>query len=873
MGGPWRCALRLAWRDARRSPLRTALVALLVGLPVLAATAADVYLATYHLNPVEQFARDYGGGASAALTWQDGWAVAQTDASGADWAPAGRAPRMPSLAALRRELGTGTRIAVETTSYTAVATSAGVALGVPFVGFDATGPILRGLVHQRSGVPARTAAEVVVDPQLARDAHVGPGSVLHLLYPSRRLRVVGIASGAAWYHQDAAFTPAPPAGAAPADTTTSYVVRTAAPVTWPEVRRLNREGFVVDSRWLLRHAGSRPAAPRRPATSGSGLATGAVIVGLALLEVVLLAGPAFVLIARRQERSLALVAAAGGRGRDLRNAVLASGVVLGAVGGVGGTAAGVGLGALAVPILASHRHVAPGPLGVQPLHLVAGAAVSLATALAAAAWPAWTASRVDPVAALAGRRHRRPARRAVLPAAALVAGAGAGATLLGGVSSSATLLVAGVALLEVGLILATPLLLAALAAASRRLPLSPRLALRDAGRNRSASAPAVAAVMAATLGAVAAVVTTTSYTAHGRAGYQAVAPLGEVVVYPDTGTTAAVVRAVRETLPGRDVAAVATLDCVAGGCPPAPATPVVPPGRTERTRVGAALATAPPVVAGPAALRALIGVNDPAAVRALAAGRALVPDAWEVHHGVARFRFSSRTPVSLPATVVSRGFAPSMLILPPSLVARTGLHSLAPEVLALGGAPTHRQLEALDAALARVAVAERPGSAQNASVGMTVDVETGYQDPYLAVTAVLVVAASVVALLAAGVAAGLSLLERADELRTLEAVGGAPVLRRRMAGVHAATLAGVGTLLGAAAGLVPSLALVDRPGAAGPAWRPAGGVPRLLVDVGAPVHLVVPALPLAGLVAGIPLLAGLVMAAVTRPHRRIVPGG
>ncbi|MST35377.1 hypothetical protein GHK86_21925, partial [Acidimicrobiaceae bacterium USS-CC1] len=81
-----------------------------------------------------------------------------------------------------------------------------------------------------------------------------------------------------------------------------------------------------------------------------------------------------------------------------------------------------------------------------------------------------------------------------------------------------------------GLILATPLLLAALAAASRRLPLSPRLALRDAGRNRSASAPAVAAVMAATLGAVAAVVTTTSYTAHGRAGYQAVAPLGEVVV-------------------------------------------------------------------------------------------------------------------------------------------------------------------------------------------------------------------------------------------------------------------------------------------------------------------------------------------------------
>ena len=53
---------------------------------------------------------------------------------------------------------------------------------------------------------------------------------------------------------------------------------------------------------------------------------------MALLEVVLLAGPAFAVIARRMQRSLALMAATGATPPQARRVVLASGLVLGAAG-------------------------------------------------------------------------------------------------------------------------------------------------------------------------------------------------------------------------------------------------------------------------------------------------------------------------------------------------------------------------------------------------------------------------------------------------------------------------------------------------------------------------------------------------------------
>ncbi len=115
-------------------------------------------------------------------------------------------------------------------------------------------------------------------------------------------------------------------------------------MTWAQVRELNQSGIVVASRDVFVHP---PPADEVPAFAGAGaavsreLTVGVLIGGLALLEIVLLAGPAFAVSARRRQRQLALVAANGGTPAHVRRIVLADGVVLGLAGAVVGLTAGV----------------------------------------------------------------------------------------------------------------------------------------------------------------------------------------------------------------------------------------------------------------------------------------------------------------------------------------------------------------------------------------------------------------------------------------------------------------------------------------------------------------------------------------------------
>ena len=69
-----------------------------------------------------------------------------------------------------------------------------------------------------------------------------------------------------------------------------------------------------------------------------------LVVVMALLEVVLLAGPAFAVGARRQSRTLALMAASGGTPKQARRVILAGGLVLGGVAAVLGVVLGIGVG-------------------------------------------------------------------------------------------------------------------------------------------------------------------------------------------------------------------------------------------------------------------------------------------------------------------------------------------------------------------------------------------------------------------------------------------------------------------------------------------------------------------------------------------------
>src|SRR5690606_25241040 len=134
--------------------------------------------------------------------------------------------------------------------------------------------------------------------------------------------------------------------------------------------------------------------------------------GLAMLEVVLLAGPAFAVGARRRQRDLALVGASGGTPAQLRRIVLADGVVLGLAGAVVGLILGIAAASVSLPLLEEYlmqRRVGGWRMWPTALAAIAGAAVL--TGVLAALIPATTAARQHLVAALAGRRGITRAKR------------------------------------------------------------------------------------------------------------------------------------------------------------------------------------------------------------------------------------------------------------------------------------------------------------------------------------------------------------------------------------------------------------------------------------------------------------------------------
>ena len=132
-------------------------------------------------------------------------------------------------------------------------------------------------------------------------------------------------------------------------------------------------------------------------------ALAAVIVGLGLLEVVLLAGTAFAVGARRQTRALGLVAATGGSARDVRRIVLAQGLVLGALGAAGGVAVGALLAVAGRPLWESFEGAELAGWRFGPWEVAGAALVGLLSGLAAAIVPALGAGRMRTVDALAGR--------------------------------------------------------------------------------------------------------------------------------------------------------------------------------------------------------------------------------------------------------------------------------------------------------------------------------------------------------------------------------------------------------------------------------------------------------------------------------------
>ena len=222
-----------------------------------------------------------------------------------------------------------------------------------------------------------------------------------------------------------------------------------------------------------------------------------VVVTLAMALVCLIAAAGFVVVAQRRQRQLGLLAAIGATERHLRLVVVANGAIVGATAAVVGGALGIvgWLGAApAIETGIGHRV----DRWALPWGLIAEClAIAVVAATAAAWWPARAVTRVPVMEALSRRPSRPlPVQRSLLLAAGLVA-VGVGAITAARTTSEhvrALPLIAGVLALVVGVVLAAPAAIRALAAPAARLPLASRLALRDLVRYQSRAAAALAAI-------------------------------------------------------------------------------------------------------------------------------------------------------------------------------------------------------------------------------------------------------------------------------------------------------------------------------------------------------------------------------------------
>ena len=884
--GGWRVALRLARRDSWRGKGRALLVVLLIALPVATVSGVIVYAAADQADRshVRQALLSLGTAADARVMLGSGRVVQTPSLS--SWTSSGDAVSTPDL--VRAALPAGSRTVSTGTSSSVVLESGPWGVVSNIAVQEVRDPLNAARWTVTEGRLPQSASEVALLGRDLRRLQAGLGSSVTVTTTvgagaTRTLTVVG-AVDLPWQGAGGVVLP----GVLPADPgmsdTAELLVDSPTPPTWTDVRRLNALGAVVAARGVLADpppfcdpdrlcldtaeapddTGSSVPSDLQVAEAARVAALGAVVLVLVVLQVALLAGPAFAVQLRRRQRELGLLGASGGDAAALRRTVLASGVVLGAVGATLGVALGWGAVWLVGVPLASLPVVQEGrmPQGVPPLpwYVVAVAMIGVVSAMTAALIPAVMAGRGDVVDTLRGRRPLPPVRTRT-PLVGLVLGAVGIALLLygrgvGGFSTDPLILGVGLIAGELGLVLVMPWLVVQLGRVGRFLPLTPRLAVRDAGRHRLRTATAACAIAAAAAAAVATSTWATSQRLQvDSSGTPYVAGSLPVSFSPSydatvlSATAADVRRAVDAAAPGsvsvtllnvgprsqdpRSLAAgsYGALDCAQpdGAVPPTSADgagqlmpcgqrPASGPGQANTMIYVRGLSSPVAMIEDPDSLGRLLGplARTDEAVATLRAGGAvsLIPGSLDGQGRVwlrpltettgpdGSLTQSYEPVVALAAVEVTSGTMPAQVLVGPA--------ALAP------GSPLGRvaaSIPAVGVVVVEPWVADRPDRptlADTISIALAkarvtasvVPVAELRADDSVGLTLAIAAAATLaMALLAGLMVTALALADGKSDLVTLAAVGAAPKVRRRMA----ASTAGFVTALGCAAGVVSGL--------------------------------------------------------------------
>ncbi|GHJ91913.1 hypothetical protein SNE510_14320 [Streptomyces sp. NE5-10] len=878
----WRAAVRIARRDAWRAKGRSSLVLAMIALPILGVSAADLTIRSSELSVSEQLERSIGTadavfrdpdfGGVPILQSPDGDNVYPADVKdGAAW-PSGSTD-------LTKVIPAGARWITDTQGAAKLTTVHGL-LQTDVREMKADDPIARGITTLVDGHYPRKADEVIATSAFLEQSGLSIGSTVSARNFDRPYRIVGsyelpdsLKSAQITALPGAFLAPygkaVEKAGSLAPGTSVSYLVQHAGGFTWNSVKEINTKGVTVVSRAVRLDPPADSEVPLYQrddwgdfeSSAGADallLATLATVVGLAMLEICLLAGPAFAVGARRSRRQLGLVGANGGSRSHIRAIVLSGGLVIGVAAAVVGTVLAVVLTLVLQPFLEEFMGQRFGSFDVRPLELLGIALLAVLTGLLAAIVPAVTASRQTVLASLTGRRGVRSTSK-VLPVLGLVALlVGAAIALYGSVITDQFIIVAGgSALAELGVVAMTPALVGLFGRAGRWLPLSPRLALRDAVRNRGRTAPAVAAVLAAVAGTVAVATYTSSSDAQYRAEYTASLPHGAVSFFQmeDGGRDVpAVADAVQRYLSVDTRADVSRVAVGKPGCPawggdagcgtyevmvpPANVCPMWVPTtdgsdpsekftpeqrrtllredwRCKQGDGGGSVYVDGGLLVGDARLLKVLGITDPAAERALADGRAVafskpllakdgtvgikqITDTKAADEASAANKPAPGKVSSIPAHLVTgdpKTYGLQLLMTPATAKA-AGLTTVPlGAYFSTDSLPGTEQRQKLDAELAKI------------GAGVDLTVEEGYVSDDSIFLLALTVFAGLVTIGAAGIATGLAQADAEADLKTLAAVGAPPRVRRTLSGFQCGVVAAMGVVLGSLAGLLPAMGL------------------------------------------------------------------
>ncbi|HWS33139.1 MAG TPA: FtsX-like permease family protein [Actinoplanes sp.] len=839
--GSWRTALRVARRETARAKGRSALVIAMIALPVCGLGFAAASYDMFTLTPAERATRTLGG-ADAIVRPIGAEAIVQ-DRAGEIWSRVVETENpadfdVPDLQRMLELLPDGSRIVPVHSERLDLLTGAGGLVTAEMTAMDPADPIHRGVVELVDGRAPAGPGEVAMSAA-ARERF---GDTVRTPDGSRTWTAVGTVEFPGDLGLRLVVAPGGLPGEEDVDRATAWLADTPAPIGWDGVRELNREGIMVTSRAVL--TGTPEQAPGALETEDepeTTLSLVPLVIGLAVVEIVLLAGPAFAVGARHRRRSLALVAANGGTRAHLRRIVFADGILLGLAGAAAGLLLAVLLAVVARP-LAENLVVGAraGGYRFNPPMLAAIVALAVVTGLLAATVPAFTAARADVITALAGRRGAvRSKRRWVITGLALVL-CGAGTAVAGVRAVEVLVIVAGLAIVQFGLVLCTPALVGLTARLGGLLPAAPRIALRDTARNRAAAAPAVAAVMAAVAGTVAIGVYLTSTADRDRQNYHPALPAGHVGVNfgiggeDYTAQTPELARAaLTAALPGVAITEISETVCRPGRTTPTSCqlVPLRSAARTcpadensPETPAEVARMAADPrcarwhssqqygygqflsVVGDRSTLAALTGASGPELDRAAAVldrGGVVVNDPLLIENGmVTVFLSDPESPTGEQPTITAPGAYLDGATHSGGDVMSRGLAERAGFDVAVNGliaatpeAPDAEVMDRLRAALATAGT--RPPVA-----------ESGPDPGYEPVLWLLAGASALITLGAAAVATGLAAADGRADLATLAAIGASPGIRRALSVSQSGVIAGLGSVLGVLAGVGSGFAVL-----------------------------------------------------------------